>query len=300
MTQKMSRFVRQRLRRFFTLVVVAVTMINCSNIFEPMSPKDTNDAYYETASKALDDSDFDLAIANFSKLTSGYLDTKAEIRQRYAGALAGKCGLVFSTFYNSISTTDFGTTPIFKAFMNQFTQKTVYPSYCTQAEAQIKAIWATRTATAGQQLFMAILSMAKIGAYLRNKADHDSTGDLGDGTTDGTFDGCAATDDEDHLTDDEMKEVITGFSLMLLNITAFSASLGLGSTIDDLNAACGAIPDSPCAVTEAANVTAPMIDSMRDLLQTNENYTTANGAAVEVPYGIGACLPATALPLCCP
>lgn len=300
MAKDFSQFVKSRIRRFLSLILVAMSVVNCSNIFEPMSAKNSNDAYYEAGSKALDQSDFDTAISNFSKLTSGYLDSSPAIRRKYAGALAGKCGLVFATFYSSISGTNFGTTPLFKGLMNQFTQKAVSPSYCALAEAQMKAIWAVSTPTAGEQLFMVMLSMAKMGAYLRNKADHDSDDDLGDGTTDGTFDGCANTDDADHLTDAEVKEIITGFSLMLQNITAFSATLGLGDTVDDLTAVCAAIPDSPCSTSEVANVTDEMVASMRDLLATNENYTTANGALADIPYGVGSCAAATPLPGCCP
>ncbi len=288
--------------RILSVLFAAISMVNCSNIYEPMSSKTTDDAYYEDAIKALDRSDFDTAVAKFALLSSGFLASKTEIRENYAGALAGKCGMVFSSFYNTISTTNFSTTPLFLAFMNQFTQKTVSPAHCVLAEAQIKTIWASQSATSGQQLFMVILSMAKMGAYLRSKADNDSTGLLGDGTTDAAYDGCPNTNDTHHLTDDEVKEVVTGFSLMLLNITSFAATLGLQTTVTDLNAICAVLPTNPCSITDTANVTAPMIDDMRDLLNTNVNYTTGNGAAVSVPFGVGTCDPATTpvVTACCP
>lgn len=289
-------------RRVLSLFVVAVSMVNCSNIYEPMSSKTTDAAYYEDAVKALDKQDWDTALTKFGKLSSGFLDSTPSVRENYAGALAGKCGFRFATFYNSISSTNFGTTPLFKVFMNQFTQVTIYPTYCTLAEAQIKAIWASNTATAGEQLFMVLLSMAKMGAYLRAKADNDGIGNLGDGTTDAAYNGCTNTNDTHHLTDAEVTEIITGFSLMLLNIAAFAATLGLQGTVTNLTAACALLPSNPCAVTSASGVTGAMISDMRSLLNTNANYTSANGAAVDVPFGVGTCNPATK-PLvinCCP
>lgn len=283
------------LRKLSMLLMMMAALISCSNIYEPMSSKTTDDALYEDAVKAADAQDYDLALAKFQAISSGYLSQVA-VRKNYAGALAGKCGLKFTSFFTGLSSADFSTTPFFLYFMKTFNQIAVNPTYCTQAEAQIKAIWASNTPTASEQLFMVILSMAKMGAYLRNKADNDSTNNNGNGSTDGAFDMCANTDDTHHLTDDEVTEIVTGFALMLTNITGFAATLGLGSQIGSVTAICS-IPGAStlCSATEASTVTAPMRDLMRDLLATGIGSTVA-------PMGVGSCAAtdAVSLALCCP
>lgn len=282
---------KQFLSLFLSFTVV---LSGCSNIFEKMAVKDTDAALYEDATKALDASNWDLSLEKFGQLSPAYLES-LEVKAKYAGALAGKCGMNFSSLLTSLSSADLSTTPAFKYFMNLFTDKTVNPTYCTLAEAQIKQIWAQRTAKQSEQLFMVLLSMAKMGAYLRAKADKDGASSLGDGSTDGTFNGCSNVDDTDHLTDAEVTEVITGFSLMLLNITAFTATTfsGVSGSITSITTACGLLTPNPCATTEASAVTAPMIDQMRDILETNAAY-------VAFPVGIGLCGAATPIGSCCP
>lgn len=286
------------LNRLLSITICgAVVLAGCSNVYEPLARKTTDEAKYEDAMKALNNLDYSGAITKFQSMSTSFLD-QVEVRENYAAALAGKCGMNFADFVTFLSTADFSTTPFFKALMNQFTDKAIDPASCTEAETQIKTIWATNTATASEQFFMVMLSMAKMGAYLRNKADvknnSDGSASLGDGTPDTTFNIC--TDSAANLTNAEVKEVVTGFSLMLLNITGFigSFSAGTSGAITAINTACGLMgADSPCSTTDAANVTTAMVDAMRDLLATNQAYTAA-------PLGIGSCVLPTAITSCCP
>ncbi|PWU21590.1 MAG: hypothetical protein C5B49_02385 [Bdellovibrio sp.] len=272
--------------------MLALLLVDCSNIFAPLSNKNTDDALYEDAKKAIDRKDYDTALADFAKLSPARLADRT-VADDYAGALAGKCGMDFATMYDVISTTNFGGAPFFKILMNLFTGVPVAPTFCTQAEAQMKANWAINPATTGEQLFMVLLSMSKIGAYLRNKADHDGTGNLGDGSTDATFTSCGNVNDTSHLTDAEVAEVVTGFSLLLLNIGSFAGSLGLSSTVTNMNALCNLLPAGSCATTDATTVSATMITDFRDLLATTTGQSQA-------PVGIGTCVDPTPILLCCP
>lgn len=280
-----------RIMRLIVLTGLSLSLTRCSNVFTPMANKNSDEALYEDAVNALNDLDYDTSIQKFQALSVGFA-ARVEVRENYAGALAGKCGLSFSTFYSQISEATWGATPFFQVLMNMWTDKAVSPSFCKLAEEQIKLIWASATQTTSQQLFMVILSMGKMGAYIRSKADIDGASSRGDGATDVAFDACTDQDDANHLTDDEMREVITGFSLMLLNIAAFASGFGLGDTVDDINTACGVLVPNPCATTDAASVTDGMIESMRDLIATSSTNPTA-------PFGVGNCAIA-AVPLCCP
>lgn len=275
------------------LMSFSVVLSGCSNVFEKFAVKDTDAALYEDATKALNAGNYDLSLEKFNALSAGY-KSNPDVKKYWAGALAGKCGMDFTSLLDSLTNADLSSTAAFKFFMNLFTGKTVHPEYCTQAETQMKEIWGQRSATQGEQLFMVLLSMAKMGTYLRSKADNDGAGNLGDGNTDAGYNSCNNTDDDHHLTDAEVTEVVTGFSQLLLNITAFTATTFAGSaaSINNIQAACAAFTPNPCATTDAASVDASMIATMRDLLETNGTYPT--------PIGIGSCSFPTPPGSCCP
>lgn len=277
------------------LTAFAVVISGCSNLFTNFATKDSDAALYEDATKLLNAGDYDAAVLKFQQLSAAYLADN-EVRKYYAGALAGKCGLDFTGLLDAMSSADLSTTPFFQYFMNLYDGVSVDPASCTAAEEQIKAIWASRSATSGEQLFMVLLSMAKIGTYLRSKADNDDgTDNLGDGTTDAAFNGCTNTDDDDHLTDEEVTEVVTGLSLLLTNIADVGANFGAGVTgsTSTITTFCGLLTPNPCATTEAANVTPAQVATMRDMLATSPAF-------IPFPVGIGSCASPTNFEDCCP
>lgn len=287
---KMRSMNKQILSIFLSLAVV---LSGCSNLFEKMAVKDSDAALYEDATKALNAGNYDLSLEKFGQLSSGYL-ASPEVKKYYAGALAGKCGMNFTELLNSLGSVDISTMGIFQYFMNLFTGKVISPAHCTLAEAQMKELWTIRSRTQGEQLFMVLLSMAKMGTYLRNKADKDGPNNLGDGAMDGSFNECSNVNDDDHLTDEEVTEVITGFSQMLLNITSFSASLSgsVDSSVSAINALCGLSTPNPCSTTEASEVTPVMIEQMRDFIAAGASWTPM--------IGIGSCAGLGDPGACCP
>lgn len=291
MTQKVGATRTSRLVWRLGLTALLVVQSGCTNLYTPLANKETDEARYEEAMKYLNAGDYDAAATQFELLSDGFR-SQVTVRQYYASALAGKCGYSMANFIEFLGSADFSTSPFFKSLMNQFTGVAVRPEFCTAAENEIKAIWAMSTPTASQQFFMSILSMSKIGAYLRSKADIDGTGNLGDNSADPGFDVCNSS--ASNFTDDEVKEVVTGFSLMLLNIGGFLGSMsgGTADVIDDINTACGLMTPNPCATTDPAGVDAGMVASMRDMLNTAQTNPT-------LPLGIGACVNPD-ITLCCP
>lgn len=261
----------------------------CSaNILDASAQKSTDEALFEDAVKLTDEQNYSAALVKFSQLSSSY-NTRSDVLEAWAGAYAGDCGLDFAGYMAAVGAMNFGTSSFFAALMGAWNNVTVNPASCTSAEAKIKLIWTTQAATASQQLFMVVLSMAKMGVYIRSKADVDGTG-LGDGTVDGTFNAC--TNSAANLTDAEIKEITTGFSLFLLNVAGFITSLSptMSGATAAINAACALATVNPCSTTDTANVTAGMVDAMRDLLNT---LNTGGG------IGLGACVD-PALNPCCP
>lgn len=281
-----------KLRLLTLMLSMLMALTACSNIYTPLAKKDTDEAIYVDAIKLLNDQKYEQAVATFEKLSVGFFEDY-EVREYYAGALAGRCGFDFKSYLDFMGTADFSTQPFFQVLMSQFSGRTVLPAYCTLAENQIKSIWTARLPSPSQQLFMVMLSMSKMGGYLRIKADLDGTNNLGDGAPDAGFNTCTNTPST--LTDDDMKEVVTGFSSMLLNIGGFLGGFSgsTGSAITAITNACALISPNPCATTDPANVDAGMIKSMREILATNQAHTM-------LQLGIGTCGAAVPIGTCCP
>lgn len=275
--------------RIIGLAFAALFLLSCSNVLKGMSRQDSDEALYEDALKAMNAYDWNSAIEKFQSMSSAFLNNTRAVRQNYAGALAGKCGLDFLSYTNTLSSSSpGGSVTVFQWFMSAFNQKNVSPTHCTLSELQIKTLGASPASrTVGENFFMVVLGMVKIGTILRNRADIDGTSNLGDGTTDASFNACSTTPAgaANVLSDDEVKEIITGLGLAIENVASLPSGVGVGASLGSLSGICGAA----CNKTEASNITAADVDLMRDLMATSANT-----------IGLGGVCP-SANPLdCCP
>lgn len=219
------------------------------NLFQLTAKKDTSDAIYQDARSALNNLDYDTAISKILELqtkdSTYYLrcekvdGVKVCPREDLAGAYASKCGLNFVNFVSSLTSSS-GSPFLF--FMQKFKSIAVAPSNCYEAQKVIESFGASASArTSEQNLFMAILGMAKMGTYLREVADVDQ-----DGSTDATFDSC----DSGKISEDYLRQVVSGMGLVIDNLAAVSAVLsGNSSALTDLDTiknTCG----SACSITD--------------------------------------------------
>lgn len=266
------------------IMISILVLTGCSNIFDPVSNKETDAAVYEDARKAINRQQYDIAIAKLESLPASFQDQN-DFKEMLAGAYAGKCGLNFIDYFTAIGSADLSSSTVFKYFMNAFTDRAVSPDFCRKAQLKMEEISEDSTLRTGSQnMFMAILGMVKVGTYLRADADRDGTNGLGDGDADiPPLNICDATETASEpdgwISDDELDEVITGMGLILDNIlTLTGVSADLTDTINDLNAACGAA----CSKTKKSDVNASDRATFRDLLNTAPNNPT-------LPMGIGNC-----------
>jgi hypothetical protein len=282
------------------ILLCSLICLQCANIFEPLTPKDANEALLYEARMKIDAGDYSGALTYLADIEPEYA-SQNEVRITYASAYAGACGMEFIPFFNSISNANLGATTIFKYLRSSFTDKAADPTKCTEAETKLKAIGSTAAdrlaAMEGSKevnMLMAILAMAKIGAYLRTKSDIDGANARGDGTTDGTFNSC--TNDASNLTDDEVIEIATGFALLIENLPSLLGATNSTSTALDgistiIGAFCGLAPSSKCVVTDKASIDpadkTEFVDTYRDLLKTQS-------------AGVETCTPAVTPDECCP
>lgn len=247
--------------------------VGCSNIFKAAANKDTDEAKLEDVRKLLNERSWDEALAKLEtlseaeKLNSSTLET-------WASVYAGKCGLEFATYFNNLSQASLGSTTMFKYLMNAFTGVSVDPTSCANAQAKIEQISSTPAGrTAGQNLFMAILGMVKIGTNLRSVADVNGTGNLGNGLADtpadgGTYDSC----DDTKLTDLQAASVMSGLGLVIGNLTALTTALS-GGDVSDVFESIDSLCSGSCIKTDPTQVSAAEILLIRNILATGTSNT---------------------------
>jgi hypothetical protein len=282
----------------FLLIIFVVT--SCKNPLTQLSNSSTDEAYYEEAIKAAHAGQWVTSIENFQRLSAGFLNQR-HVRFDYAKALAGRCGYDFAGFINAINNTNFGgTSSLFKGIMAIWGNRIISPQFCTDSEQQVKIIWSQLNSindrTTEEKFFMAFLSLAKMGIYLRSKADVDANGGLGDGVVDNGFSACLVASPATQLlrlSDSEIKELVTGLSLFMLNLTAIGAALSNASSITNvLSQVCGPpINATFCNKVNADEVLAAEVATFRKVLATKD-------------IGLGlpsdTCEVSTILTLCCP
>jgi hypothetical protein len=248
---------------FLLVIILTFTAFGCGNTYSSLANKTSDDAIYEEVLKSVDNRDWNEALAQINSLSAGK-KSEPDVIETWAGIFAGQCGLDFISYFDSISSASLVGSSIFKYLMNAFTQKAVNPGACLLAQQKMEEISTDPLLrTDGENLFMAILGMFKIGTYLLANADVDGTGSLGNGTADAGYNSCNSAS----ISDADVTQVITGIGLVTTNLTALTSVISSGSittALTNISAACGAT----CQKTAAADVAPADIILIRDILRT--------------------------------
>lgn len=285
MASSLASVIKIGVRIFMALVFLITT--SCSNIFESASNQNSDEAHFESAKKNVDAQSWDAALSDFDSLSADFA-AREDVVEYWASAHAGKCGLNFVDFFTTLGS--LGSNALFKTLMNSFTNLSVSPYHCYLAQLKIEEIAPSpSTRSVSQNLFMLILGLTRIGTYLRASADQDN-----DDSMDGTFNACVAgsygstlaareaAGVDDELSDEEVKMIVTGLGLLVTSLTGAVEGLiggSLGTTVDDLVAACDAISPGACNITDPTDtvtLTAGFITNFRYVLHTSTTNPTIN------------------------
>jgi hypothetical protein len=266
-------------------LAVLIPNLSCSvNALEGFSDKYSNDALFVDAKMQINKGNFDSALSKISDMSPDF-QARREVRMLAASAYGGKCGINFLEVVTGL--TDLGTTRLFPFLLDQFrggSPATI--DACLAAENIIESIGAVGARNTDENLFLAIVSLAKMGKVLSYYLDADQ-----DGTTEtfGTVDPClrargARTGgpfDGDFFPAD-LREFGSGLTLFLQNISALAGQIDLGSgSVTDVTAACadlaGINPSYDfCSVTDPAAFTADHLQALVTLL--NEDSVLGLGS----------------------
>lgn len=266
------------------LIIISLFQLpGCANVFRGPSSKTSDEIYFEEAQKAMDTSNWDLAITNFKSISPDFA-ARQDVIEAWAGTYAGKCGLDFIGYFTSLATASLAGSTFFLYLMKAWNGKKIFPQYCTLAQKKMEEVSPNPlNRTAAENLFMAVLGMVKIGVYIKANADPTDTG-----APAVTFDSCTSLPVADN------NEIVTGLGLVTSNLVYLTAALSAGSisgALTSVNSACGLSP-GVCGKTDASTVTASDRKTIDAFLATSATNPTA-------AIGIGSCANAAVIP-CCP
>lgn len=270
------------------VLIVSTTHLSCGqNIYQPMSNKGTESALYYEALLAMDRRDWDAAINAFSRI-KGELNTRRDFIGNKAGAYAGRCGLNFITYFNYLTTLDLTGTTLFKELMNSVSSTSVLPADCAVAETLMLDLGTTAAErTNDENLFFLVLSMFKVGAYLKQYLDVDADGEATAGINVCTV-GAANSAGNSAIPSSAMIQIATGFSHLINTFSAFPSFPAAVVTAVNVftSTMCtfmgeAAVSGNPCAVYDANNTRNSMttnefqqaVNTVRDMLKTGPSST---------------------------
>lgn len=248
------------------LILFLLLITSCTvNLFEESSSRDTDEDYLAEAQNFLNQQLYQEAIDTILNKVSVPGQSRVDAREMLSSGYAGKCGMNFIDYTENLSQQTTGSS--FYRLMVPFVQKAVSPADCYTALTNMQLLGSSSQRTLNQNTFMAVVGMVYMGTSLRGYADLSPS--LGNGVADVNI--CSG------LTDAQIDDVILGFGFMTENFSAVGSTLigasSLGS-IDALISTCTAIAGSSCAMTDPAQITTGVRDTVRDLINT-------------VEYGIG-------------
>lgn len=260
------------MKNIVLIFIMIGSFVGCNgNLYNEMSNKDADDALIFDAKTAVNGQSYDEAIDIITNRVSANGQIKTQAREILASAYAGKCGLNFINYVDALANATSGTA--FQLAAAPFIGVTVDASYCLMSLHTMDLLGTYATRTVDQNAFSAVVGMVLMGTSTRTTTDNIPT--LGDGIQDAPNISCSATDAE-------IDQIVLGYGYMATNFAALStAQIGGSSTsaFNDSIAICQSVAGSSCTITDAAQITPFIRDTMRDLLNTSQyGVGTADGS----------------------
>ncbi len=266
----------------FTNFLLLFFVFGCAqNILSEFGSKSSDDALLEDAQKAVNAQDYQTAINIITSKLSTSGQARVQAKEILASGYAGKCGLNFIDFITSLSTA--GSVSAFKLVATPFVGRVVDPASCLTSLNTLESIAPNSLRTTNQNAFASVVGMSLMGSATRSYTDLSPVN--GDGAQDAAKISCT-------LTNPQIDQIILGFGFMAQNFSALSASqIGAGSqtSFSAIISKCMSVAAGSCTITDPAAITAPLRDTMRDLLETIEygvGTTSVSGNDALIP---GAC-----------
>lgn len=254
------------MRKLF-FIFLLFPFFGCENVLKETAKKDTREAVYYEAKRAMDRRDFDTAITLMQSLGPTFL-AQRDVATIYASAFSGRCGLNFVNLLTNLENlTSAGA--ILGSLMGLFPEGTDEKiTDCVLAQGILESFGDHTQRNADENILMGLSSLTKVGTVLSRYADTDN-----DGVADATFDHCSNTD----LPDDAVGEVGTGIALSILSVSSVASDIS-ADTFAEITDLCALDPNLNvfCTVTNKNDYTALQLRALRAVIGSND-------------FGISAC-----------
>ena len=270
--------------------LLLTTVFGCSvNVLETFADTTTNEALYADAMALVNSGNYTEALSKIASMTSSYAGTRS-VRVLKASAYGGLCGFSFLGFVESLQ--DMGTTRLLPFLVDQFKNATgTRIEACKNAEAEIEAIGTVAERTTDENIFMLLNSLAKVGNVLSyyTDANQDGTSDVGTNvctrTPLGARPGGAIAGD---WYDSDLRELGTGLTIAIENITALGSSVNLGnSALTSVSSACTSLAGvgaglNFCSITDPTAFTATHLRGILSLIKESSAVGLGTNCAGDV------------------
>ncbi|HWU44439.1 MAG TPA: hypothetical protein VN132_13405 [Bdellovibrio sp.] len=282
-----------------------------SNVLGEFSQHNSDEALLIDAQSYIDNSQWDQAIDIIENQLSAAFQARRDVINILAGAYAGKCGVNFFNLMNGIKNASASASQLFPFFLGSFSGVTADPASCEKSITLLQSIGGPAVRTSDENLFLAILGVARIATNLSAEIDVDHNGTMDtssdlchDWTSGSAAHPWLATDPayalypppaakpSHYLTDADVQKIGAGMGLIIENLAALGAVIGTGGNvvgaINSIATACTSL-GIPCTATTPAAISATANYGFRTLLNSSS-------------VGFGSCVPGSAVPaqLCCP
>lgn len=246
------------------ILIIFLLLLGCSkNLLSETAKRDTDSAILFNAKAHLDKSEYAESLADLNRLSTNY-QSRREVVTIFASAYAGRCGLRAISLLEHIAQNS--NTLFFQVLLQKFSNATAPQiADCMTAEAIMRSLAPGDDFTLlspDENMFLALISFAKIGAILGTYADlnHNGTADPG-------FDSCSTA----QLPDLQAREVGTGLTIAASALTASGSSVSAG-IFSSLNSACTSLPGPLqfCNTLNASAFSTNMVKAINGLIKANE------------------------------
>jgi hypothetical protein len=261
------------------MIVIGVSLIlaSCQNIFSQFAQTTDQELLFK-AQTQVNQSQWTDAISTISQMSTSFQNERT-VLDLQSSAYAGRCGLNFLNLIQDLS--NIGSTRLLLFLMQTFDGgQSSQISDCEQAETIIKSIAPIADLTTDENIYLMLLSFAKIGVLLSARADTND-----DDIPDTSFHAC----DSSSLSDADAGQVAVSLSDAITALTAISSSVSVGSSqLAEVNTLCTQLSADAssydfCGVTSTSALTASQLLGVRSVIQEGQyiglgtcNNTLAN------------------------
>ncbi len=244
--------------------------IGCSkNYFEGFATQTDDESLFYTAREYLRTADYPNAILSCTGLSANYLK-EDNVAIVCASAYAGRCGYKMDWF---LPTNHVLATPIFTYMFQQLSGTTAgMATDCDTAESILRKIGGATARSDDANMFMALLSIYKIGVIVNNLADAAPD----DGTLDGAFDACAMSVANQNLIGSALWELNSSVNQLTSTFfTAIKAGLAANCTALGLLGT----PENFCLATDPTALTVNQLKGAMSTIKEGSLFGVNQGGA---------------------